>query len=371
MIKNVFRIKKLDTIYLDAYKKSELYKNSIRLMNMQLGVSIFCAVFLLLEVSGIVPYVLPVILLQSLAIIICMSLYFWIRYLLPKEKLKMLNLAHFIMHAISIFFACILTVSLSILLGHPSYSGYFIGIFILSFTFQNKPQFAIVAFFSSYIALSIYFFWTYSGIALVAEMVNSMMLVLLLCISVIIRHNGNVKIFLQDISIKEANQQLYHQSNTDLLTGLYNRRKVLDDLALEINKANRYDLPLSVVIIDIDYFKSVNDTYGHNVGDSVLKEFSNYFKSHLRDTDMLGRWGGEEFIIVCTNTDSRSAFTFIDRLRINIEKHSFDPVDHIAFSAGISQYSKSDQIDDTIDRADKALYLAKSSGRNRVKISDI
>ena len=169
----------------------------------------------------------------------------------------------------------------------------------------------------------------------------------------------------QNISDKKIIEEL---SKRDKLTNLYNRAKLDEELTNEINSSNRYDTNLSMIMVDIDNFKSVNDTYGHLVGDSVLIQIARILKENIRESDTVGRWGGEEFVIICPNNDIHAAQKLAQKLRISIEDFEFDVVKKQTSSFGVSQLNKYDTIDSLIQRADKALYKAKESGRNRVEL---
>lgn len=153
---------------------------------------------------------------------------------------------------------------------------------------------------------------------------------------------------------------------TDRLTGVYNRAKIDETIENELKKAKRNNSIFSIIVIDIDYFKNINDGYGHLVGDSVLKEFSNRLKKNLREVDIIGRWGGEEFIVVCLEANIENTLLVAQNLRAKIEEHSFANVKSVTASFGVSTYSANDSLESIIERADRALYIAKESGRNRV-----
>jgi diguanylate cyclase (GGDEF)-like protein len=122
------------------------------------------------------------------------------------------------------------------------------------------------------------------------------------------------------------------------------------------------------VILDIDHFKRVNDTYGHDTGDFVLRKITELIKENARISDILARYGGEEFVIILPETDVEGASRQIERMRKIIEKTSFDEVGNLTISAGITCYMGKDSCESMITRADKALYLAKEEGRNRVRV---
>ena len=157
-------------------------------------------------------------------------------------------------------------------------------------------------------------------------------------------------------------------SITDKLTGVFNRLKLDEALNDEFNRSSRFKSSFGVIIIDIDYFKKTNDTYGHLVGDEVLIEFAKILKKNIRKIDVLGRWGGEEFMIICPQTDLEGTKKVAQSLCETISKYEFPTVGNISASFGVSMYDGDENIDKIIARADKALYKAKENGRNRVEI---
>ena len=161
-----------------------------------------------------------------------------------------------------------------------------------------------------------------------------------------------------------------HMSVTDALTGLYNRRHFEDNLEREFLRAVRYDNHLSFAIIDIDYFKQVNDTYGHSAGDYVLKEVAYLISQTFRKTDMVFRYGGEEFAVIITETPLSKAVVPLERLRKTIEENNFiykgKKID-ITISIGASEVNdQTNTVHQLFEFADSALYKAKESGRNKV-----
>ncbi|MEJ2045572.1 MAG: GGDEF domain-containing protein [Reinekea sp.] len=158
---------------------------------------------------------------------------------------------------------------------------------------------------------------------------------------------------------------------TDKLTGIYNRTKLEDVLSHELARGKRYLHKVGLIIIDIDYFKQVNDTYGHQVGDSVLCDFSNLLKNSCRLTDIVGRWGGEEFFIITPEADKNGIIKLAESIRKIIEKYHFPGVGQKTASFGVSISADGDEVEDFIKRADEALYEAKESGRNKVRFHSI
>ncbi|NWF99195.1 MAG: sensor domain-containing diguanylate cyclase [Nitrospirae bacterium] len=161
---------------------------------------------------------------------------------------------------------------------------------------------------------------------------------------------------------------------TDYLTGIYNIRYFYNRIEEEFSRSERYRLPLSCMMFDIDYFKRINDTFGHRVGDIILREFAQLVKMHTRRSDIFARYGGEEFILLLPQTDEKGAFVEAERLRNIIKNHHFDALKkkiNITVSIGVacSTNKKIRNYDDLINIADNAMFAAKHAGRDRVVIN--
>ncbi len=168
-----------------------------------------------------------------------------------------------------------------------------------------------------------------------------------------------------DITDKKRVEEL---SMTDQLTQIHNRLYLTNSFVREIKRAKRYGFIFAVIMIDIDHFKEVNDTYGHDTGDFVLSAVAKILQSTIRETDILGRWEGEEFLILLPHTDIFEAEKLAEKLRQSVEGYSFDTVGRKTCSFGVSVFNlEEDDCKETLKRADKALYSAKNSGRNRVE----
>lgn len=165
-----------------------------------------------------------------------------------------------------------------------------------------------------------------------------------------------------------AKKELEKLATIDKLTGIYNRRRIEEFLQIEMEVAKRHFQALSVIVIDIDHFKSVNDTYGHQAGDMVLAQSTKVISQNLRKSDIFGRWGGEEFVVICPQTNKSDAFVLAQKLRIAIERHEFEQVGHKTICLGIAELEHEDDEKTLIEKADKALYEAKNSGRNKAVI---
>lgn len=167
--------------------------------------------------------------------------------------------------------------------------------------------------------------------------------------------------------VKERTLDLENISVTDKLTNLFNRRKIDEALAFEIERAQRNNSTFSLILLDIDKFKDVNDIYGHKIGDCVLQEMAKLLTLNVRKIDMLGRWGGEEFIIIDSESYPEKVIEFAEKIRKAIETNVFENVGQVTCSFGVTHYIEGDSESSILIRTDKALYHAKESGRNCVK----
>ncbi|OEU66754.1 MAG: diguanylate cyclase [Desulfovibrio sp. S3730MH75] len=157
-------------------------------------------------------------------------------------------------------------------------------------------------------------------------------------------------------------------AETDELTGLPNRHGFSEDIKKNMDLSRRYKRPLSIAIFDLDYFKAINDTYGHGVGDEVLKEFSRMVCSRIRNTDLFARIGGEEFVMVMPETSIKAATALVNEIREVISGQPFAHGEKVTTSIGVTSYSGVEELDELLEAADKALYQAKRKGRNQVVV---
>ncbi|MEH0018769.1 MAG: transporter substrate-binding domain-containing protein [Desulfobacter sp.] len=177
----------------------------------------------------------------------------------------------------------------------------------------------------------------------------------------------NRKIASTNRKLQDKTRELEHISITDSLTNLYNRRYVEKTFELELRRTIRHKRDLSLMLIDFDFFKAINDTFGHQVGDGVLRMFANLLKTNIRATDTLGRWGGEEFIIVCPEINLDNAVHMAQGLCQKVSQTPFEVAGTQTASFGVTAFKEGDDIHAMISRADNALYQAKTRGRNRVE----
>lgn len=182
----------------------------------------------------------------------------------------------------------------------------------------------------------------------------------------------------QQAELIEKNSLLERVSITDALTGLYNRGYMINRLAGDLSYSQRYGQPLSCLMMDLDFFKAINDTYGHQAGDLVLRQLAQIINMNLRKSDVAVRYGGEEFFVICPNTEGNGAVMLGERIRRAVQEHDFDIGDgnviRMTISIGVAYIAPHDIKDivqaerDIITRADSALYIAKGDGRNNVKL---
>ena len=171
------------------------------------------------------------------------------------------------------------------------------------------------------------------------------------------------------------NARLEQLAQTDALTGLLNRRALTERITAEMERALRYDSSMALLMIDLDHFKRVNDTYGHLVGDDVLRDVAKLLTETIRTSDMVARYGGEEFLMLLPETDDAGAELFAERIRVAIESHDFGarsnkPGLSLTTSVGVATFpaARIESVEDLFARADAALYRAKADGRNRVRL---
>jgi len=207
--------------------------------------------------------------------------------------------------------------------------------------------------------------------------VFSLLLLLALCVVIIIAHyftKGINSIFVeykniqkkQHEELERINQYLHKRATIDNLTEIYNRQYFNDLFDQEISRAERYQRHLSLVIFDIDHFKLINDTFGHLTGDRILQELATLMQSQIRESDILARWGGEEFVLLILETDRAAAHTLAEKFCRSIAVHIFSQDQRITCSFGVTTYISGEGATDFLNRADQALYQAKETGRNRV-----
>ena len=191
---------------------------------------------------------------------------------------------------------------------------------------------------------------------------------------------GNPMLILDDLTdpgvLRQLDQlqqqiaELEKRSSTDALTGAWNRAHLDRVVASELDRSIRSRQPVSLILIDIDHFKQVNDTYGHRAGDTVLCELVKVTGAAIRSIDTLFRWGGEEFIVLASSAGYRGAARLAEKIRSTVEQHSFAGVGSVTISLGVAEHIATESAEIWFDRVDGALYRAKTGGRNRVCVDE-
>ncbi|WP_187647819.1 GGDEF domain-containing protein [Nitrosophilus labii] len=171
-----------------------------------------------------------------------------------------------------------------------------------------------------------------------------------------------------DLKKIEKNLELINKAKYDSLTKAMNKGSFNEIIGYKIIESKHFKTPLSIIIFDIDFFKKINDTYGHPVGDKVLSELADVIRENIRKSENFVRWGGEEFIILLQNTSLYNAKMVAEKLRQVLENHRFNKVGKVTCSFGVTQLKNDDTIETFISRVDRALYNAKERGRNRVEV---
>ena len=182
------------------------------------------------------------------------------------------------------------------------------------------------------------------------------------------QNDHNVVVFTDISKVYTQSKKDQYQANHDPLTKIFNRQSFDEKIATDIINQNINTHYSSLLMFDLDFFKRVNDTYGHQVGDDVLIQFTKIITNNIRDNDIFARWGGEEFVLLLIGTPMNTAITIANSLRRRVEEDTFAHVGTLTCSVGISQYVIGDTTQDWLSRVDKALYKAKESGRNRVEV---
>jgi diguanylate cyclase (GGDEF)-like protein len=171
-----------------------------------------------------------------------------------------------------------------------------------------------------------------------------------------------------ELEAQQNTEKLHRLAIRDGMTGIFNHTFMEQYIADAINRSKRSRNPLALLMIDVDFFKRINDTFGHNAGDDVLKELIHVLSTSTRSTDYLGRWGGDELILLLTDTNLQGAANLAEKLRRLVEEHHFLHCKHLTISLGASVYRDGDASVSLVERADASMYRAKRGGRNRVEV---
>jgi len=182
-------------------------------------------------------------------------------------------------------------------------------------------------------------------------------------------HKLNQMVLDRTKELESKNQELENLSKTDPLTGLYNRRKLDSTVLTNIKFSERYNNSFGLILLDLDDFKRINDKFGHYIGDEVLKKTAKILTKYTRSTDIVGRWGGEEFLIICPNTDEKSVCLITEKLCSAIYSESASDLAPFTASFGVAVYKQNETTEQLVTRTDKALYMSKDKGKNQFSIA--
>jgi diguanylate cyclase (GGDEF)-like protein len=166
-------------------------------------------------------------------------------------------------------------------------------------------------------------------------------------------------------------KELENAAYIDALTGLYNRKHFTELANVDIERSLRLNQPIYTAMLDLDFFKKINDTHGHAAGDQILKATAGIIRHTIRSYDLVGRYGGEEFVLLITNLDIKEACHMVERIRENMENNvtSYEDISmKVTCSIGLAKFTENDTLETSLKKADEALYAAKNSGRNLVKM---
>lgn len=249
----------------------------------------------------------------------------------------------------------------------------FLPIFIIPLNGHKKGLiisliFYAIAFYIAYNGIGVWQEGLWNTHSFIRFVASSLLLVYITYITELAIYRNNIQLQEKEEQNKRYLEKLEDLAQKDYLTKIYNRRHIHELLEKELHKSRRYNTTVSVAILDIDYFKRINDTYGHQCGDDVLIEFTSIIQKELRKSDIFGRWGGEEFVIIFPHTFIEDAKEKCEQLRLKITQTNFFNVGVITCSIGVAEYDKNSTLDHFISQADEALYKAKEAGRNQVRI---
>ena len=281
-------------------------------------------------------------------------------FMRKKAALKMTDYVHHIY----LFMLFILCVSLTLLDLQESedYTGYTVGLLILAFVLRTEPwKFLVI----SLIGIVFFIVSLLFGIFIDIDLNHLLPVIVISVLSMYVAVNREDRA--QDLYL--LRKQFEEAAVRDPLTNVFNRRYMIEFLNKELAKFRRTRIVSSIILIDIDHFKRINDEYDHSTGDSVLKQFSEIINENIRDTDLFCRYGGEEFLIILTGADRNISFKIAERIRMKIAHYSFPELSHnVTISIGVAIFTEGDDEMSLIKRADHFLYKAKNSGRNQTCI---
>ncbi len=364
---NCLKVAKISKPLMREFQSELILENSRRFLYILLLVIISQIVFITLELLRVLPWQNDIFFSRLGVIAACLLFIFLLRMLRKnagKEK-PLLSLGYLLS---SIQFICMIVGCYFVVNEFHSeirsFSAYLLVAFVVSLTCVRTPYDSIVNV-AVFAGLTVYLHSFVEPMPLwVSEFLIALVCVMLLFIGNILNHNRSIRLFLKEKEILSINRELTEMSKIDTLTGICNRQRLTEAIEEHIQLFKRYKHTFCLAILDLDLFKEINDTFGHNAGDIVLYRFSSQIQSMLRSTDVFGRWGGEEFLLILPDCSDTEAQALIERLRNTIHNAELMPEIHVTFSAGICAYREHKTYSELVSEADQALYTAKNSGRN-------
>ncbi len=365
-----FKSEHINKEQLSEFKSRMILENSKRFLYLLCLVFLSQIIFLSLELSNLMAFDKTIFISRITIIVICLvfgGLIFVLRKI-QKKRIVLLGIITSLIQFLSILVGAYFT-AMMFNTGIYSFSSFLLVSFIVSLTCVRNPYYSGLFLVFLLVSLGVYInLYVIDLCDWLGEFLIASVFIIMIYIGNIFNYKRHLRLFIQEKEITEANLKLKEMSIIDDLTGIYNRRKIIEVIENYLENSVRYKSPFAVAIIDLDHFKTINDNYGHNVGDKVLKEFSRILKNQLRTTDILGRWGGEEFIVVANNTSENGMFVLIERLVALIQTHDFEDIQELTFSAGVTSFKNEKTYSEIVEKADYGLYLAKSMGRNQVQL---
>jgi diguanylate cyclase (GGDEF)-like protein len=369
----LLKIKKTNKETSRELKNILIRENSKRFLYLFSLIAISQIIFIFLELIKVLRWESTIFISRIIIICICLIfvglLYFFSRIKDNKISLLALEILTSLIQISIILVGCYFVVYM-FSNGIYSYSSFLLVALILSLTCIRTPNTFGIVLLMFFIGLTLFLSANSAQFTIwMSEFIIALVVVFLLYFGNIFNYNRHLKLYIKDEEILEVNKKYKAIMHTDELTGIYNRRKISEVINEKIDFSKRYkEWGFCIAILDIDHFKKVNDKYGHNTGDAILYQFANNINLMLRSTDNMGRWGGEEFIIVLPKCNNNEAYLLIERLRKNIEAFDFSKVGKVTFSAGISCFEEQDTFSELTEKADLALYTSKDNGRNQTQI---
>ena len=289
-----------------------------------------------------------VIAIEAVLSIVCLGAYYWFR---TRKDLVITSWV-----ASSISGLCIIFLILYSKGGMDTYTLLLIYPLVVYPLHGIKTGTVLYVFYSVFVVITVIYGWdNWQFISPTATLFN---------VTITLVIGGGIIYYLENTK-DEALDKLYLSSMSDTLTGVWNRKMFDESISMELLKSKRYNMPLSLVIIDIDHFKTINDEYGHHIGDSVLKECVQLISHRKREYDLLYRWGGDEFVLILPNTSLTEAEALTSSLIDSFRNFKFKEVENVSISAGVDELFHNLSAEENFQRIDEFLYQAKLSGKDK------